>query len=65
MKTSNLSFEDKLKAIEEIVEILDSGELNLEQMLVKFELGVKLAEDCRNFLEKAEQKVIDITKDKL
>ena len=63
MKTSNLSFEEKLKALEEIVENLDSGELNLEKMLKEFELGVKLAEDCSNFLEKAEQKVIDITKD--
>ncbi len=54
------SFEKKLNTIEEIVEILDKGELSLEQMLEKFELGVKLAEECRLFLDKAEQKVIEI-----
>ncbi len=61
MKVSNLNFEEKLKTIEEIVEILDSGELSLELMLEKYEQGVKLAGECRKFLEKAEQKVIDIT----
>ena len=61
----SLKFEEKINAIEEIVELLDRGELSLEEMLKKFEIGVKLAEECRDFLDKAEQKVIDISSGEL
>lgn len=57
-----LKFEEKLKRIEEIVEVLDSGETDLEEMLKLYEEGMKLASESREFLDKAEQKIIDISK---
>ena len=55
-----LKFEDKIKRIEEIVDTLDNGDTNLEDMLKLYEEGMKLAAESREFLDKAEQKVIDI-----
>lgn len=57
-----MKFEDKLKRIEEIVESLDSGDLNIEDMLLIYEEGMKLAAESREFLDIAEQKIIDISK---
>ena len=36
-------FEQQLEELEEIVEVLDSGEISLEKMLKKYEEGMKLA----------------------
>lgn len=58
----DLKFEDKIKRIEEIVDTLDNGDTNLEDMLKLYEEGMKLAAESREFLDKAEQKVIDISK---
>ena len=53
----NLSFEEQLQRLEEIVEILDDGEAALDEMLVLYEEGMKRSQYCREYLEKAEQKV--------
>ncbi len=53
----NLSFEEQLQRLEEIVEILDDGEAALDKMLVLYEEGMKRSQYCREYLEKAEQKV--------
>jgi exodeoxyribonuclease VII small subunit len=55
-------FEDKLKRLEEIAEMLDGSDISLEEMLKIYEEGTVLVKDCREFLEKAEQRIIDITK---
>jgi len=55
------SFETQLKRLEEIIEHLDEGEQSIEELMKEFEEGMKLAKDLRIFLEKAEQKIIDIT----
>lgn len=57
----NRSFEEQLKRLEEIVEILDQGEEPLEDMLKLYEEGMKLAANCRKFLDKTEQKIIEIS----
>ena len=56
-----ISFEEQLKRLEEIVEALDKSDAPLDELLSIFEEGMKLAQSCREFLEKAEQKVIEIT----
>jgi exodeoxyribonuclease VII small subunit len=40
------------------VEILDDGETALDEMLALYEEGMKRSQYCREYLEKAEQKVI-------
>lgn len=52
-----LSFENALKELEEIVGKLEKGGLSLNQSLALFERGVKLARFLRQELEKAEKKI--------
>ena len=55
--SQNLSFEEQLQRLEEIVEILDDGEVALDQMLALYEEGMQRSQYCREYLEKAEQKI--------
>ena len=58
MPTKNTqSLEKKLDGLKQIVEQLEQGELSLEDSLKQFEQGVKLAQQCQQTLENAEQKV--------
>lgn len=50
-------FEDKLKELGGIVESLESGEVELEDMLSLFEKGIKLTKECTKELTEAEQKI--------
>lgn len=54
----NLSFEEQMQRLEEIVEILDDGDAALDEMLALYEEGMQRSQYCREYLEKAEQKVI-------
>jgi len=53
----NKSIEGKLIQLEEILEELESGELELDDALKKFEQGIKLSRDCQKTLEQAELKI--------
>jgi len=64
MAKKTLSFEQQLNRLEEIVAILDEGNIPLDEMLKIYEEGMNLASEMKNYLEKAEQKVIDISKKK-
>ncbi|MEI6063191.1 MAG: exodeoxyribonuclease VII small subunit [Pseudanabaena sp. ELA748] len=56
----SLTFEEQMQRLEEIVEILDDGEAALDEMLALYEEGIKRSQFCREYLEKAEQKIIII-----
>ncbi|OGU39335.1 MAG: exodeoxyribonuclease VII small subunit [Ignavibacteria bacterium GWB2_35_12] len=58
----NKPFEEQLKRLEEIVNILDAGDAPIEELLKQFEEGMELVKELRNYLNKAELKVIEITK---
>lgn len=51
------SFEDKMQQLEQVVVELEKGDMNLDESLVKFEDGMKLAKECNKMLEDAEKKV--------
>ena len=51
------TFETQLEKLEDIVGQLESGELNLDDSLKKFEEGVKLFKSCKDKLSKAEKKI--------
>ena len=55
-------FEKKLKRLEEIVDILDKGELPLNEMITLYEDEIKIRAETRKYLDKAEQKVNDISR---
>jgi len=56
-KTGDLSFEQALTRLTELVEKLESGELPLEESVAAFEEGVKLTRRCEALLDSAEQRL--------
>lgn len=50
-------FEKKMKRLEEITALLDSGELSLEESLKLYREGVQCSRFCREELEKAKHEV--------
>ena len=52
-----VNFEKSLKDLEQIVRELESGEVNLDESLKKFEQGIELYKKCRSTLETAEKKI--------
>lgn len=54
-------FENKLKRLEEIVEILDKNDTELNDMISLYEEGVKITKETRKYLDEAEQKVTKIS----
>ncbi len=61
-KNEDLNFEKTLEELENIVNLLESGDLSLEESLKSFEKGINLTRKCQEHLSKAElrvQKLID------
>ncbi|HKM43563.1 MAG TPA: exodeoxyribonuclease VII small subunit [Limnochordia bacterium] len=54
---SEPKFEEALARLEEIVHSLEQGEALLDEALVLFEEGVKLARFCNEKLDQAEAKI--------
>ena len=59
--TSELSFEETLEELENLVQRMESGELGLEDSLKAFERGIKLTRACQDALKDAELKVQTLT----
>lgn len=55
--STTLDFEASLKELEKIVRELESGDVNLDQSLKRFEQGIELYRKCRSTLETAEKKI--------
>jgi exodeoxyribonuclease VII small subunit len=56
----DVSFEQQLSRLAEIVEALDAGNAPMEELLKLYEEGMLLTKKCSSYLEGAEQKVIQI-----
>ena len=59
----NITFEDAVKRLEEIVRMLEGGTAPLDESLTLFEEGVSLVKFCNEKLDGAEQKVKILQKD--
>ena len=57
------SFEECLQALGEVVERIESGELNLEESLATFEEGVGLVRVCNRKLGEVERRIEVLTRD--
>ncbi len=57
MAKKSETFESHLEALEVIVEALESGELDLEASLARYQEGVKRLKSCYGLLKEAESKV--------
>lgn len=62
MKEKNISFEEALSRLEEIVKELESGNAALDKSLDIFEEGVGLVKLCGKKLDEAEQRIVALTK---
>ncbi|MDR0198433.1 MAG: exodeoxyribonuclease VII small subunit [Methanomassiliicoccaceae archaeon] len=52
-----MTFEESLKALVELVDLLENGGLDLDRSLDIYENAVKLRDHCRSILEKSERRV--------
>jgi exodeoxyribonuclease VII small subunit len=59
---SSANFEQAMKRLEEIVEQMESGDLPLEELIVRYEEGMKLVKVCQAQLASAEQRIEIITR---
>lgn len=56
-KENNMSFEETMQKLQEIVLELEKGTLNLDDSVKKFEEGIELSKQCNQILESAEKKI--------
>jgi exodeoxyribonuclease VII small subunit len=56
-REAELNFEGALDRLEKIVEQMESGKLALEDLILRYEEGMKLVKVCQERLAKAEQKI--------
>ncbi len=56
-KDQKITFEEALRSLEEIVEELSDGELDLEKAISAYERGVKLKNICEKRLQDAKERI--------
>ena len=59
---SEIKFEKAMKRLEQIVEQLEKGELDIDKSLEIFEEGIKMSRLCSKKLNEAEAKIEKLTK---
>jgi len=57
-----MTFEENLKTLEALVAKMESGGLNLDEMIKSFEEGRKLADVCAKDLESIRLRIEKVTK---
>ncbi len=62
MKSTKKNFEEQLNRLQEIIDILDNSDTPLEEMMKVYEEGIELTKILKDYLNKAELKVIEIGK---
>ena len=62
MNEKEMSFEQALDRLEQIVKLLEKGDAPLAEGLGLFEEGAGLVRTCQKLLEEAEQKVVKLRK---
>jgi exodeoxyribonuclease VII small subunit len=56
-----LDFEKAVEQVEGIIERIESGQIGLERSIAEYERGVALIKRCRQVLDRAEQRVEELT----
>ena len=60
---SEMSFEDAMKELEQVVSRLERGDVALEESIKLYERGAELKKRCETKLKEAEEKVAALTLD--
>jgi exodeoxyribonuclease VII small subunit len=56
-----IKFEQAIEQLEAIIQQIESGEVGLEECLMRYEQGMKLITQCRSILTAAEQKITELS----
>lgn len=56
-KEESKSFENLMQKLENIVQTLEKGDLNLDESVEKFEEGMKISKECNKMLESSEKRI--------
>ncbi len=56
-QVKEMSFEDSLKALEELVKELEAGGIDLDRSIEVYEKAVILREHCKSILDDSERKI--------
>ncbi len=62
MAAKKKTFEESLKRLEEIVELMEQGEVDLESSVKLYKEGVDLSVQCAGKLKEAQQQVSQLQK---
>ena len=58
-----LGFEEAIKELTNIVGNIEQGRIPLQDSLEQYEKGMALIKQCRTILQKAEERIVKITKE--
>lgn len=59
---AKVKFEDSIQQLEDVVSLLEKGDLTLEESLAKYESGIKIYKQCVTLLGGIEKKIQVLTK---
>jgi exodeoxyribonuclease VII small subunit len=60
-KTNLSTFEKDLKAMQDLLNDIESKDLSLEDVIQKYKQGIELSKKCQKALEEAEQKIKEVS----
>ena len=60
-KNNLTTFEKDLKAMQSILDDIESKDLSLDDIIKKYKLGIELSKKCQKALEEAEQKIKEVS----
>ena len=60
--TKKVELEKQMVTLDSIIMKFESDDLPLESQLLEYENGMKIIKECRDYIEKTEQKIIDLSK---
>ena len=60
-KTNLSTFEKDLKAMQDLLDDIESKDLSLDEVIQKYKQGIQLSKKCQKALEEAEQKIKEVT----
>lgn len=63
MAENNMMFNDAMEQLEEIVKLLEQGDVPLEEALTLYQKGMELSKLCHDKLKNAEIQLVTMMKD--
>lgn len=60
---NNSTLEEMLEALEECVQRMEQGDLNLEESFENFKVGMELVKNCNESIDKVEKEVVKLMDD--